>query len=163
MKTQCKACGCDLMDLEAVQGATDCEECAALQRDFQRISEALATDAALASAGVSRGWSREDDALFLAHFRERLRSSVSASEDLWRWLAFRLWPVSAGLLLGAFLALGDRADDTTVDLEGMTLAFESTQSGIEPDVLGDFLAPALERSESETEPLPEPVQSPEHD
>ena len=152
MKTHCNACGRDLIDLDPSRDA-DCAECASVLADFQRISEALSAEAGAASAGLDRGWSRTDDAVFLAHFRERLRRSVSGGEDLWRWLAVRLWPVSAGLLLGAFFALGDRTEDTAVDLEGMTLAFESTQNDIEPDVLGDFLAPALERAEpAETTP-----------
>lgn len=146
MTTHCSACGRDQTVPERLrEDLRGCGECTALVSDLRHISAALDGRAAQASAGLDPNWARGDDAVFLAHFRERLRRSSAGAEDLWRWLAVRLWPVSAGLLVGAFFALGDRSQEGVFDLEGMTLAYESSQSEIEPDVLGDFLAPALER------------------
>ena len=151
MKEICPHCGLDRLEVarlasgelgDAAPGVRArveaCGACRALDGELRRLDE-LVVEAVRETAPP---WIEEDGRVFLARFRSR-RDAGQASE-FWRFLALRLWPVSAGLLIGAVIALGAADGDVTIDFEGDTLAFErATAESEEADLLADVLAPSL--------------------
>ncbi len=138
---QCQVCGRNWeteSDLRAAaSGAASCDACTQAAADVDVLSRAMRTERALELGTAPRGWSRDDGQVFLAHFcRHR-----DALEPAWRWLTLRLWPISAGLLIGAVLSLWNAESTEIPDLEGASLGLERSADLLaEDDLVAEVLS-----------------------